>query len=53
MDQEQHDRLCGLWRAIGEMKALANPDGLIAKGFGEPPEQRLQLIWEILQRLEP
>lgn len=53
MDMAEMDRIAFLWRKIGELKALANPEGYIAKSLGEPPEQRLDEIWKLLQTIQP
>jgi hypothetical protein len=53
MDKDEMDRIAHLWRSIGEISALANPDGFIATRLRQSAEQRISQIWEILQTIQP
>lgn len=42
-----------LWRKIGAISSLADPNGFIAVKLGVPAEERLAEIWEVLQSIQP
>lgn len=53
MDKAEVERTAELWRKLGELKALANPDGFIAAQLGQTAERRIAAIWEVLQTIQP
>lgn len=53
MDKEEMERVAHLWRTIGEIRALAKPDGFIAKDLGHTAEKRIAEIWKLLQTINP
>lgn len=52
MDEAEPTKTDELWRKIGELEALAEPDGYFATRAGRSPEERLQAIWEVLQSVK-
>lgn len=53
MDKVEVDKAADLWRKIGALRALADPNGFIAKKMGDTAEERLRQIWEVLQTIQP